>query len=120
MLEQGFPGTLLGDFPCMSENRLKVAILLHQLGGCLVTYSAHSGHIVRRITNQREIVGDKLGSNAKAFIRVFDSYPMFLDIRRLAAARIQEPDSRLHKLLKVLITRHYDHCLLYTSPSPRD
>src|SRR5450756_347698 len=108
MLEKGFPGTLLGDFPSVSETRLEVAILLHQLGRCLVTYSAHSGHIVRRITNQREIVCDKLGCNTKTLIRVFDSYPMFLDIRRPAAARVQEPDSRPHKLLKVLVTRHYD------------
>src|ERR1700674_5085432 len=105
MLEKRFARTLLGNLARVSQDRLEVSILFHQLDGSLVTYSPHAGNIVRGVANQGHVVGDKFGSDSKSLIRIFNSHPMLLDIRGSAAAGVQQPDSRLYQLLKILVTR---------------
>src|SRR6266699_3122947 len=114
MLKKCFARALLGKLPCMSQDRLEMSVLLHQFGGSFVTNSPHARHVIRRVTNKRQIVGDKFGSNSESLIRVFVSYPMLLDICGPTTAWVQQPDSRFHQLLKILVTcyhYHIDSCL---------
>ena len=50
MLEKSFARTLLGNLACVRKDRLEMPILLHQLGGCLVTNATDTRYVVRRVT----------------------------------------------------------------------
>ena len=92
-----------------------MSVLLDELGSSFVPYATHSRHVVGRVTNQGQVVGDKFRRDPKALVRIFNSDPMLVDIGRPAATRVEKPDSGLHQLLKVLVPRHhhYIHTRVY-------
>src|ERR1700693_234775 len=86
-----------------------MAILFHELACRLVPYAFYSRDIVRGITDQCEIIGDKFGSDAEALLCILDADSVLLDIGRSPSTRIQEPHSRLHQLLEVLVSGYYNY-----------
>src|SRR2546423_10613263 len=96
----------------MCQNRLEVPILFHELACRLVPYSFHSRDIVRGITNQREVIGDKFGGETETLLCILDANPVLFDVGWSPSTRIQQPDARFHQLLEVLISRHHHH--IYT------
>jgi hypothetical protein len=53
--------------------------LSHKLNRSLVTDSANTGNVIRRITYQGQVVRDALGGNAKTFTGILDTDPMLFD-----------------------------------------
>ena len=107
MLEQCLTWTFLGDLARVLENRLEMPVLLHQLGGGFVAYASHAGNVVRGISDQRQIVGNKFRSNSKPFLGVFHSNPVLFDIRGPATAGVEQPNAILDQLLKILVSRYH-------------
>ena len=68
----------------------------------------HAGHVVRRVTDEREVVGDVRRRHAEPLAAVLDANPLLLDARRAAAAWIEQPDAGPYELLKVLVARDDD------------
>ena len=103
MFQQRLARPLLGDFGGVFQNRFEMSVLPHQFRCGLVANPAHAGNVVRRITNQRQIIGNELRRNTKPVFCVLCTYPMLLDVRVAATSRIEKPYTRTDKLLKILI-----------------
>src|SRR5439155_15533211 len=54
---EGFARPLLGDLVSMCENVVQWAVGANQLLRRLLADAAHTWHVVRRVANEREIVG---------------------------------------------------------------
>src|SRR5689334_14949753 len=98
MLEQCLTRSLLGDLRSMLENRFEVTVLPHELRSRLVANATHTGNVVRRIADERQIISDEFGRDTEAIFSVIDIYPMLLDVGGTTTARIEKPYSRANKL----------------------
>src|SRR5688572_21656110 len=93
----------------MRDDLLDCTVLRNEITSCLVTDTAHSGHVIRRIAHQGEIVGYVSRGNTKPFVRVLGADPLFFDSGRSATTRVQEPHAGTDELLEVLVARDNHH-----------
>ena len=96
------------------------AVRVHQLLRGLLADALHARHVVRRVADEREIVGDARGRHAESLAAVLDAHPLFFDARRSAAAGVQQPDAGTHELLKVLVARDDDDVHARLDALPRE
>ena len=99
---EGFARPLLGDLVSMCENVVQWAVGANQLLRRLLADAAHTWHVVRRVANEREIVGDERRRHTEPLTSILDAHPLLLDARRASAAWIQQPYAGPHELLKIL------------------
>ena len=109
MFEQRFARPFLRDFAGVRENFLERAKLSDQLLRGFFPDPLHTWHVVRRVTNQREVVNDTFGRHAESVVRILHPDPRLFDTRRSTATGIKQPDTGTHELLKVLVTRNDDN-----------
>ncbi len=110
MLEQRFSRALGGDLSGAGEQRVQIAELRQELLRPLLPDPLHPRHVVRRIADERQEVGDLAGWDAQSLSRVGLIHPHLVNRRRTAAARIQQGHVRADELVEVLVARH-DHGL---------
>ncbi len=108
VLQQGLARPLFRDLRRVGEDRLEIAIGTDELARRLLPDTGHTGDVVRRVADERQVVRDAVRRDAEPVRPVHDTDPLLLDPGRSAAPRVQEPDTRTHELLKVLVSRH-DH-----------
>ena len=90
----------------MCENVVQWAVGANQLLRRLLADAAHTWHVVRRVANEREIVGDERRRHTEPLASILDAHPLLLDARRASAAWIQQPYAGPHELLKILVARN--------------
>jgi hypothetical protein len=108
LLEKCLSGSFLGNLGCMRENLFERSVAVYQFSRRLVADPANAWHIVRRVADEREIIGDERWWDTESLAPVFGADPLFFDGTRTAATWIQEPDAWSDKLLEVLVAGHDD------------
>ena len=108
MREQRFARTLLRDLADVREDVLERAVRRHELGRRLVADALHARHVVRRVADEREIVGDVVRRDAESLAAVLHADPLLFDARRAAASGIEQPHAGAHELLEILVARNDD------------
>ena len=118
--QQCFTRPLLRDLLHVRENVFERTELRDELLRPLLADSFHTGHVVRRITHQREIVDDPLGRHAEPIVRVLDAHPLLFHAGWTTAAGIEQPHAGAHELLEVLVARHDHHVVPGVHPFSRE
>ena len=71
----------------------------------LVTDPAHTGHVIRGVADQREIVHHALGWHAETFVRVLDAVPLLGGAPGRSVPGVEYPDLGSHQLQEILVAR---------------
>jgi hypothetical protein len=118
LLLKRFARPLLRQGRCRGEDRLEVAVFGHQLARGLVAHAFHARHVVRAVADQREVVGDVRRGYPEPLRAVLDRDPLLFHARRAATTRVEQPHSRLHELLKILVAGDDHHVDAGRDPLP--
>ncbi len=110
LLQQRFARPFPGDVGGAGENGVEIAVGLEQLQCRLVAHTFHAGNVVRRVTDEREVIHDPLRRHAEPLAGVGLIHPLFFDRGLSTAARIQQRDPLADQLIEILIPRD-DHRL---------
>ena len=118
--QQRFTRPLLRDLVHVRDDLFERTELGDELLRPLLTDALHAGHVIRRITHQREIVDHAIGRHTEPIVRVLDAHPLLLHTGRTTATGIEQPHARAHELLKILVTRHDHHVVAGVHPFARE
>jgi hypothetical protein len=114
LLEECFARPLLRNLGRVGEDLFQRAVAVHELRSRLVADAAHARHVVRRVADEREVVGHERRRYAESLAAVLDAHPLLFDRAGPAATGVEQPEPGSHELLEVLVARDDDdvHVLL--------
>ncbi len=109
MFEQCLARTFLGERRRVGQDVFHRAERGDELTCRLVADAGDAGHVVGRVADERQVVGDEARLHAQSLGCVLDAHPLLFDRCRAATAGVEQPDARSDQLLEILVPRHDDH-----------
>ena len=108
VVEQRLAGTLGAHIFRVRENLVQVSILLDELDRGLGPDARRSGHVVRGVSDQRQVIDDAIGRDPETLARIRLVDPFRRGAGASPACGPKQPQARAQELVEVLVPRNDD------------
>ena len=108
VVEERLSGTLGPHIFRVRENPVQISILLDELDRGLGPDARRSGHVVRGVSDQREVIDDAIGRDPEPLARIRLVDPLRRSAGASPARGPEQPQAGAQELVEILVSRNDD------------